>query len=256
MCIMRLIVAQLQKGLDGNNWRRGDEELYDRGDVPIAWHQPRYSNAVVAHWQIASGNDWRIWQIPSSEIEKRIKYKIVRHGPVALLNGPLSEQEVERITDDLAHVLRSLGASVRKDGLKKVVLGQAPVDALLWRFIHRALIAQSAPKDDEEHAIEGVSAAWAHFKAETGDHAWTGEKPGGPKAADAKPSITEQEDAEERPESPLAGSDGVTNSQTAARRESRRIRNDERPKGIILDPLPRLLVLERNCLTRTPLLNF
>src|SRR4051812_26943739 len=68
------------------------------------------------------------WRIPSSEIQKRLSYRIVRDTAVPMRNGPLTGSEVRQITDNLAHALRQLGAPVRRDGLRKIVLGQAPVD--------------------------------------------------------------------------------------------------------------------------------
>src|SRR5579863_8087119 len=71
------------------------------------------------------------WRIPLAEIKKRLTYRIVRDAPLPIRNGPLEESEVAQITDNLAYALRQLGAPVRKDGLRKVVLGEVPVDAML-----------------------------------------------------------------------------------------------------------------------------
>src|SRR5436305_7759360 len=105
----------------------------------------------------------------------------MRQTAVPITNGPLSETEVARITDDLAHALRALGAPVRKDGLQKLVLGHVPVDALLWRFIHQALIAQSGSKqENDQGAARPLSEGWDRYNASTGDHPWVGGEAGEP----------------------------------------------------------------------------
>jgi excisionase family DNA binding protein len=113
------------------------------------------------------------WSVPSAEIEKRLAYRIVRNAPVHIRNGPLDDAEVERISDIFAHALRQLGAPVRRDGLRKVVLGQVPVDALLWRFMARALSV--VPKEPALQPTE-LSAEWDRHLEQEGIHPWTGEK--------------------------------------------------------------------------------
>lgn len=112
------------------------------------------------------------WRIPRAEIQKRLTYRIVRDAPLPMSNGPLKESEVERITDMLAHALRQLGAPVRKDGLRKVVLGEVPVDAMLWRFIDLMLVSAAI---SQEAAQAQISEAWDQYLYHGGDHPWTGE---------------------------------------------------------------------------------
>ena len=94
------------------------------------------------------------WKVPAEEIEKRLAYSVLRHAPEPILNGPLSEKEVETITSNLAHALRQLGAPIRADGLRKIVLGKIPVDALLWRYLDRALTANTSDHAKLEARIE------------------------------------------------------------------------------------------------------
>jgi excisionase family DNA binding protein len=142
------------------------------------------SRATAMRWlrsgKLAAVMVGGIWRIPEAEVEKRCVYKIVRHAALPVVTGPLSETEVERITDDVAHGLRALGAPVRKDGLRAVVNGRVPVDALLWRFIHRAFLAQNISPGLSEDDLVSLSNEWDRYKEGSGPHPWTGEQSAGP----------------------------------------------------------------------------
>jgi len=113
------------------------------------------------------------WRVPAEEIEKRLAYKLVRHAPGLIFNGPLSEAEVESITSTLAHTLRQLGAPVRTDGLRNIVLGKIPVDGLLWRYLDRALKSNALEKEDPQARAE-LSEAWDRYLAGESEHPFTG----------------------------------------------------------------------------------
>lgn len=81
--------------------------------------------------------------VPEEEIRKFFTYKVSREPAMLYANADLSDEEAGDIADVLSAALRQVGAPVRTDGIKKIVVGTIPPDPVFWRFLKRVLSAGS-----------------------------------------------------------------------------------------------------------------